>query len=83
MTGSVDVIIPVDAAVAAGMTRRDREDIGRLVSDMLRSSAEPSPLAMAIGALKSSAQAAGLTDDDVDAELPAHKAERRANRSID
>lgn len=38
---------------------------------------ENDPMFLAIRALKAEARAAGLTDEDIDAELAAHKVERR------
>lgn len=38
---------------------------------------EPDPLALAIAEMKAEARKARLSDADVDAELAAHKAERR------
>lgn len=78
MADTVDVTIPVDPATAAALAdARNREAVGRLVSRVLRPRSGPSPLAEAITALKSEARAAGLTDQDVDAELAAYNAEHR------
>jgi len=78
MADTVDVTIPVDPAAAVALAdARNREAVGRLVSRVLRPRSGPSPLAEAIAALKSEARAAGLTDQDVDAELAAYNAERR------
>ncbi len=79
MDGTVDVTIPVDAEAAAVLTDpRNRAAVGRLVSRVLRPHAGPSPLAQVIAECKAAARASGLTDTDIDAELAAWKAERRA-----
>jgi hypothetical protein len=80
MSTTVDVTIPVDPAVAAALSDdRNRQAVGRLVSRVLSPRAGLSPLAEAIGALKADAREAGLTDEDIDAELAAYNAERRQN----
>lgn len=78
MDGTIDVTIPVDER-AAEMLRdpHNREVIGRYVSRVLFPSEQPSELAQAIAELKAEARAAGLTDEDIDAELAAYNAERR------
>ena len=81
MEDTVDVTIPVDAPMAAELKQPGaREAMGRLVSDALRAG-RVNELAGAIAAVQAEARAAGLTDDEIDAELAAHKAERRARRS--
>jgi len=79
MDGTVYVTIPVDAEAAAMLENpHNREVIGRYVSRVINPRAHPSPLAEAIRELKAEARAAGLTDSDIDAELAAYNAERRA-----
>jgi hypothetical protein len=78
MGTTVDVTIPVDPEAAVALAdARNREAIGRLVSRVLRPHAGPTPLARAIAEIKSDARAAGLTDEDIDAELAAYNTERR------
>jgi hypothetical protein len=78
MDKTVDVTIPVDAEAAAALAdARNRDAVGRLVSRVLRPQGGPSPLAQAIAELKAEVRGAGLTDIEIDAELSAHKAERR------
>jgi hypothetical protein len=82
MDKTVDVTIPVELDVAAALAdARNRQAMGRLVSRVLRPAAGPTPLAKAIADLKASARAAGLSDDDIDAELAAYNAERRKRAS--
>jgi hypothetical protein len=80
MEDTVDVIIPVEPEAAAALAdARNREAVGRLVSRVLRPRSGPRPLARAIAEMKAAARAAGLTDADIDAELAAYNAERRAS----
>jgi hypothetical protein len=84
MGNTVDVTIPVDPEAAAALAdARNRAAVGRLVSRVLRPRSGPTPLAQAIAELKAAARIAGLTDEDIDAELAAYNAERRDRRSID
>ncbi len=83
MTGTVDVVIPVEPQVAAWLSdARNREVAGRIVSRMFA----PHPLdgagslAEAIAEARAGARAAGLTDAEIDAELAAYNAERRGDR---
>jgi hypothetical protein len=78
MDKTVDVTIAVDAEAAAALAdARNRDTVGRLVSRVLRAQGGPSPLAQAITELKAEVCRAGLTAFEIDAELSAHKAERR------
>jgi hypothetical protein len=79
MDDTVLVEIPVSRDVANLLkNRQNRDRLGELVSKMLRPvSAETDPLAALITELKADAQAAGLTDKEIDAELAAYNAERR------
>jgi hypothetical protein len=84
MNATVDVTIPVDPDAAAALSdARNREAVGRLVSRILHPHPGPSPLARAIAEMRSAARAAGLTDADIDAELAAYNAERRAGRTVE
>jgi hypothetical protein len=75
---TVDVTIPVEPEVAAALVdARNREAVGRLASQVLRPRAGPSPLARAIAEMKAEGRAAGLTDEDIEAELAAYNAEGR------
>jgi hypothetical protein len=79
MDNLVDISIPVEPEAAQALAdQRNRAAMGRLVSRVLRPHAGPSALARAIAAAKTEARAAGLTDSDIDAELAAYNAERRA-----
>jgi hypothetical protein len=78
MTETVEIKIPVDPEAAATLAdQRNRDAVGRLISRVLRPHPGPSALARAIAELKAEARAAGLTDNDIDAELTAYNAERR------
>jgi hypothetical protein len=77
MVGMVDVVIPVEAEAAAALSdTRKREAVGRIVSRILRPHPDHDPLVEAMERLRADAQAKGLTDEAIDAELAAHKAER-------
>ena len=59
----------------------ERARAGRLLDDVLAARrSESDPLLHAIRELKAEARAAGLTDEDIDAELAAYNAERRDRR---
>jgi hypothetical protein len=74
----VTVEIPIEAEAAPALADAQRRElVGRLVSRMLRPRMGEDPLAGALERLKTSAHAAGLTDEIVDAALAAHNAERR------
>ena len=77
MTDVVEVAIPVEAEAAAALTdARKREAVGRIVSLMLRREAGQDLLLDAMERLAANAKARGLTDEILEAELAAHKAER-------
>jgi hypothetical protein len=80
MDDAVWVPIPVSPEAAAALAdERRREQVGKLVSDMLRPSAPgDDPVATLIAEVKADARAADLTDVEVDAELAAYNAERRS-----
>jgi hypothetical protein len=78
MDTTIDVTIPVDPEVADTLRdARNRAAVGRLVSRVLHPHPGDDPLIAAIAALKAEVRAAGLTDEDIDAELDAYNAERR------
>ena len=78
MDNTVDVVIPVDAAVAKHLdTPARREAVGRYLSGLLKGGRVRDVLAEAIADAKREARARGLTDEDVDAELGAWRAERQ------
>ena len=77
MDGKIDVTIPVEPEAAAALRDpRNRQAVGRLISRILHPRTAD-PLAQAIADLKSEVRAAGLTDQEIDAELAAYNAERR------
>jgi hypothetical protein len=78
MGNTIDVTIPVDPRADAALHEaRNRAAVGRLVSRILHPEPGDDPLMEAIAALKAEVRAAGLTDEEIDAELAAHNAERR------
>lgn len=78
MDTTIDVTIPVNPEVADTLRdARNRAAVGRLVSRVLHPHPGDDPLIEAIAALKAEVRAAGLTDEDIDAELNAYNAERR------
>lgn len=81
MDKTIDVMIPVEPEAAAVLAdARNREAVGRLISRVLKPSVGLTPLAQAIADMKAEARSAGLTDEEIDAELAAHKAERGRKR---
>ncbi len=78
MNKLVRVEIPVDEAAAEALKDADRRArIGRLVSQLARLDQGPDPLAALLERTSRAAEAAGLTDEAIDAELAACDAERR------
>jgi hypothetical protein len=76
MSDVVDVIIPVDADAARELqTPARREALGRFVSGLLKGRGIADALAEAIKEAKHEAAARGLTNDDVDSEIEAWRAE--------
>lgn len=76
---TVSVTLEVDAAAAAALgDARIRAAMGRLVSRVLHPRPGPSELARAIAEAEAKARDTELTDADIDAELDAYNAERRA-----
>jgi hypothetical protein len=80
MDGLIEVLIPVEPEVAAMLDDpRSREEMGRLISRTLRSSAEANPLIEALRAAQADAAASGITEAEIEAELAAYNAERRTH----
>lgn len=78
MTQRVKLEIPVGEATARALTDARRlAAVGRLVDRMVRPGAED-PLAAILEATAAEARSAGLTQDDIEAELVAFNAARRA-----
>jgi len=79
MNEIVKVELPVDADAARTLdTPARRAAAGRYLSSLLTGEGIPHALAEAIADAKREAQANGLTDADIDAELAAWRAEPRA-----
>lgn len=79
MPDLVEVAIPLEPEAAEALKNAARrEAIGRYLSGMLVGNRMTTVLAEAIADAKSEARASGLTDEDIDAELNAWRAERRA-----
>lgn len=78
MNKLVRVEIPVDEDAAEALRDEDRRArVGRLVSQVARLYQGPDPLAAVLERTAAAAQAAGLTDAEIEAELAAYNAERR------
>lgn len=82
MDDTVIVEIPVSAVTARLLEDADeRLRAGQMLDEVTwQQRFENDPLFQAIRAAKAEARAAGLTDEDIDAELAAHKLERRLRR---
>ena len=82
MGDTVLVEIPVSAESAQILEdAAERARAGRLLDDVLAAQRlTDDPLIHAIREVKAVVRASGLTDEDIDAELAAHKAERRVRR---
>jgi hypothetical protein len=77
MDNLVDVAIPLDPEAAKVLENQARrEAIGRYLSSLLTGNRMSHVLAEAIADAKMEARANGLTDEDIDAELDAWRAER-------
>ena len=85
MGDTVLVEIPVSAETARVLEDvAERARAGRLLDDVLRQRGHGNDaLFNAIRELKAEVRAAGLTDEDIDAELAAYNAERRDRRERD
>lgn len=80
--GTVMVEIPVDEETAAALADpRRRRAIGEAVKLMVRSRTGADPLAALLEQTRREAAEAGLTDEVIDEELAAWKAERAARRA--
>ena len=78
MTLVTKIEIPVEAATAAALAdARRRAAVGRLVDRLVRPGADD-PLITLFERTAAEAQKAGLTEAEIDAELAAYNAERRA-----
>lgn len=79
MDNTVDVLIPLDVEAARALeSPARRKAAGRYLSGLLTGGHVRDVLAEAIADAKTEARANGLTDEDVDAELEAWRAERHA-----
>jgi len=78
MSKTVTIEINVDEAAADALKDADRlARIGRLVSQVARHYQGPDPLAAVLERTSVAARTAGLTDQEIDAELAAYNADRR------
>jgi hypothetical protein len=74
--------IPVDEETAAALADPHwRQAVGELVKLMVRPTAGNDPLATLLETSRREVAAAGLTDQDIDDEFAAWKAERAASRN--
>ena len=79
MDSTVDVTLPVDAEAAKALdSPARREAAGRYLSGLLKDGRVRDVLAEAITDGKREARASGLTDEAIDAELEAWRADRKA-----
>jgi len=76
----VRVQIPVDEVAAALKDAGRRARVGRLVSQVARLDQGPDPLAAVLEWTSRAAEAAGLTDAAIDAELAAYNARAGTDR---
>lgn len=77
MDRTVDVTIPVDAEAAKALeSPARRQALGRYLSELLKGGRVHDVLAEAIADAKREARTSGLTDEEIDAELKAWRAER-------
>lgn len=80
--GTVMVEIPVDEETAAALADpHRREAVGELVKLAVRPSAGNDPLGALLDTTRREAAKLGLTDQEIDEELAAWKAERAAQRN--
>ncbi len=78
MTQASKIEIPVEEATAAALSdTRRREAVGRLVDRLVRPGADD-PLTAVFERTAAEAHGAGLTEAEIEAELAAYNAERRA-----
>jgi hypothetical protein len=79
MDSMVEVTLPVDAEAAKALdSPARREAAGRYLSGLLKGGRIREVLAEALADAKREARAGGLTDEDLEAELAAWRAERKA-----
>lgn len=79
MDATVEVTLPLDAEAARALNSpARREAAGRYLSSLLTGGRVRDVLAEAIADVKREARARGLADEDIDAELEAWRAERKA-----
>lgn len=79
MEKTVDVTIPMDAEAARALeSPARREALGRYLSELLKGGRIRDALSEAIADAKCEARTTGLSDDDVDDEVEAWRAGRRA-----
>lgn len=78
MTQASKIEIPVEEATAVALSdARRREAVGRLVDRLVRPGADD-PLIALFERTAAEAREAGLTEAEIEAELAAYNAERRA-----
>ena len=79
MDDSIRIEIEVTPEAAAALRDETRRrSIGRMVSELMsRKRFEDHPLRRLFAEIKEHARADGLTDEEIDAELKRHRAERR------
>ena len=78
MSQASKIEIPVEEATAAALSdRRRREAVGRLIDRLVRQGVDD-PLIALFERTAAEAQAAGLTEAEVEADLAAYNAECRA-----
>ncbi len=79
MDATVEVTLPVDADAARALNSPARRAAaGRCLSSLLKGERIHDVLAEAIAEAKHEARASGLTDEEIDAELEAWRAESKA-----
>ncbi|MEO8713790.1 MAG: hypothetical protein ABI369_02125 [Acetobacteraceae bacterium] len=72
----IEVPVEPETARALGDARR-MQAVGRLIDRMVRPARGDDPLVAVLAATRRAAREAGLTDEEVDAEIDAYRAERR------
>ena len=79
MGRTIEVAIPVESEVAKALETPARlEAVGRYLSALLKDGPLANVLSEAIADVRREARASGLTDDDIDAELDAWRADSKA-----
>jgi hypothetical protein len=77
MSNTVDVTIPIESEAAKALENpARREAVGRYLGSLLKDERVTEILAAAIADAKREARASGLTDQDIEAELQAWRADR-------